>query len=574
MPAPEASTDREPSKWTMTWDVVRLAGLMPPRIVALLTGYYLLTPLSSAVEGMAWLMLVNIFTPAAGNKSNGGMALDFLSWLPAALMADTRSQIITAASLFLIKAVLTAALLSMEGTTQAVIRRTLQEHCIASVMRGRWEFLRRGNIGRWVGAATEESGIFANYFTMGARTLYALISFLILGLMAVLVNPRLTLMMMLVTLPAGLFLRFLYQRHAALSSRFAQARQLFSADATERLSGLFQIKAFGDLAPHLDAALASQDAFTRTEISLAYSNGLINAFSPLLLPVLLVAFSLWTAWHGRNVAAQIQVLGSVGILGYRAATQLSTVVASFGSLTSYSGCLSPVRDLCLIPEESVRELLPEPLAGVELKNVGYSFDRQQVIRDKSLTISSGRLYLITGESGGGKSTLANLISGLCEPNAGEINYIGASGKRYDSRRYRARIGYVTQDVFLFRGSVRRNLDPWGRLDDEALWRSLDQAGAAAFVRTIGGLDAEVAEAGRSLSGGERRRLAIASTLAQHADCLVLDEVTNGLDEAAKSDLVGTIAALSRRALVIAISHDLPAFDAVEKTVHAMTPRTA
>lgn len=559
------------SKWRMTRDVARQAHLLTPRVAALLSGYYLLTPLYSIVDGLSWLMLINVFSARVGIQTSGG-ALNLLAWIPQRLTADSRAQLITVSLLFLLKAVLTAALYAFEGTSQALLRRRLQEHCLASVLRGRWEFLRQGNLGRWVGAATEESTLFSNYLSMGVRTLYALISFGVLSAMAVLVNPKLTLVMLVLMLPAGLLLRFLYQRHAALSSRFAQARQSFSADATERLSGLFQIKAFGDLDPHLKAGAAGQAELTRAEILLAYSNGLINAFSPLLLPILLVGFSLWTAWQGQSVGDQLHILGSVGILGFRAASQLSVLVSSFGSLTAYSGCVGPVHRLCQIPEEPAREPLPETLVGVDLKNVDYAVDGRPIIRAKTLSISSGRVFLITGESGGGKSTLANLIAGLCEPSAGEIAYVGASGRRYDARRYRAKIGYVTQDVFLFRGTVRRNLDPWNKLAEDELWRCLEQAGAAEFVKRIGGLDAEVAEAGRSLSGGERRRLAIASTLAQRADCLVLDEVTNGLDDAAKKGLVETIASLSRGALVIAISHDLAAFENVETAVYAMPPR--
>ncbi|MFI5349838.1 MAG: ATP-binding cassette domain-containing protein [Elusimicrobiota bacterium] len=570
----DAPPEKSLSKWSMTWDVIRRARLMTPRLTALLSGYYVVTPLNSIVDGMAWLLLVNVFSSGAGIRPSAGSGLvaNFLAWMPQRVMADSRSQLIAVSVLFLLKAALTAALYSMEGATQALVRRNLQEHCLAAVMRGRWDFLRQGSIGQWVGAVTEESSIFSSYFAMGARTLYSMISFVVPSAMAVLVDAKLSFVMLVIMLPAGLLLRLLYQRHAALSSRFAAARQGFSADATERLSGLFQIKAFGDLSPHLKAASAGQIELTRAEITLAYSNGFINAFNPLLLPILLVGFSLWVSWHGQSIGDQLRLLGSVGILGFRALSQLGVLVGAVGTMTSYSGCLGPVRQLCLIPEEPSREYLPEPLAKIELKGVSYSFNRQQVIRDKTLSISSGNIFLITGESGGGKSTLANLISGLLEPSSGEIQYLGVSGRSYDARRYRAKIGYVTQDVFLFRGTVRRNLDPWGRIPDEELWRCLDQAGASTFVKTLGGLDAEIAEAGRSLSGGERRRLAIASTLAQRADCLVLDEVTNGLDETAKRNLVETISALSRGTLVIAISHDLAAFENVETSVHAMAPK--
>lgn len=562
-------TPREPSKWTMTWEIVRLARLMTPRMSALLSTYLLLTPLNAATDGLAWLLLVNVFSARTGLT-----AADYLAWLPAGLRTDNNYQLVAVCLLFLLKAALTVAIFSLEGTVQAKIRRGLQEHTLGAIMRGRWDILRQGNVGQWTGVATEESALFANYFIMGARALYAFLMFALLAAMAVYVNPRLSLLMLVVTLPAGLLLRHLYQRHAAVSSRIAAGRQRFAADATERLSGLFQIKAFGDLAPHLKAGLAGQDDFTRTEISLATLTGLINAFSPLLLPILLVAFALWTSAQGQSISAQIRVLGSVGILGFRAVSQLNILVGSIGNLTSVSGCLTPVLHSCLIPPQPEHEPLPEPLVGVELKGVGYSYHDQRVLQDETFAIASGRIFLITGESGGGKTTLANLISALYEPDAGEVVYVGASGRRYDARRYRAKIGYVTQDVFLFRGSVRHNLDPWAQSPEKELWRCLEQAGASAFVKANGGLDATVAEAGRSLSGGERRRLAIAATLAQHADCLILDEVTNGLDEGAKGALVETIAALSRSTLVIAISHDLAAFDKVETEIHAMTPKAA
>lgn len=548
----------------MTWDIVRMGSLAKPRLIALLSGYFLLTPLNAASDGLAWLLLVNVFSARVGLAVAGTGAVQWITRLaPARLAASESFPIMLVSALFLLRAALTMVIMSLEGAAQATIRRALQEHAVAVVMRGRWDFLRRGNVGQWTGAATEESALFSNYMIMAARSAYALVSFALLAGMAVWVNPKLSLLMFSVALPMGLILRLLYKGQAAAAARMAAARQRFAADANERLTGLFQIKAFGDLSPHISAAVAGQDECTRAEITVADFAGLINASTPLFLPILLVAFTLWTAWHHQNASDQLHVLGSVGILGYRAVTQLGTLVGSLGNLTAYSGCLGPVLRLCRIPPQAEHPQVPEPIKGIELSEVGYSYGEKRVVHGATASVSAGKVFLLTGESGGGKTTLANLVSGLHEPDVGAVEYVGTSGNRYDTRRWRARIGYVTQDVFLFRGSVRGNLDPWGKLPEAELWRCLEQAGAASFVRAIGGLDAEVSEAGRSLSGGERRRLAIAATLAQRADALVLDEVTNGLDEAAKAALVETIAELARETLVIAISHDHAAFAKIE-----------
>ena len=179
-----------------------------------------------------------------------------------------------------------------------------------------------------------------------------------------------------------------------------------------------------------------------------------------------------------------------------------------------------------------------------------------------------------GPSGSGKTTLANLISGLYEPAAGSISYVGASGKAFDSRGHHPKIGYVTQDVRLFTGSVRDNLDPWGKVGDDELRACLADTDAASFVERLGGLGAPIAEGGRSLSGGEKRRLAIARALAQKCDCLVLDEVTSGLDTANKRELLETIGRLASRILIVAIAHDTATYDVVDKTLFELEPHAA
>jgi ATP-binding cassette, subfamily B, bacterial MsbA len=148
-----------------------------------------------------------------------------------------------------------------------------------------------------------------------------------------------------------------------------------------------------------------------------------------------------------------------------------------------------------------------------------------------------------------------LISGLYFPSKGEILYIGESGKEFVSTIYRAKVGFVTQDIYFFQGSLRSNLTSGRSCTEEQIWATLEQVDAIDFVQSMGGLDVESSEAGRSLSGGQRRRLGLARVLLSRSDILIFDEVTAGLNEINKLAVMKVIERLSKAYIVVMISHE-------------------
>lgn len=194
-----------------------------------------------------------------------------------------------------------------------------------------------------------------------------------------------------------------------------------------------------------------------------------------------------------------------------------------------------------------------PAGPILLDRVSYHHPSGAGLADASLRIAPGELIGIAGPSGGGKTTLIDLVSGLLVPQSGQVTVGGAP---LPPGGWGMAIGYVPQDAFLFHDSVRRNLD-WGdtRIDDAMLMDALTVAGAAERVAAMPhGLETVIGERGALLSGGERQRLAIARAILRRPRLLVLDEATAALDPASEEEILDRLAALEPRPAILIVAH--------------------
>jgi ATP-binding cassette subfamily C protein len=213
---------------------------------------------------------------------------------------------------------------------------------------------------------------------------------------------------------------------------------------------------------------------------------------------------------------------------------------------------------------------PRILEGIELRGVTVRHGDVTVLDGLSLTVPAGGFVAILGASGVGKTTLLDLVAGLLDPDGGEILVDGTPLAGIERSAWSARIGYLPQESALLHDTVLANvlLGATGIGAGEAT-KALVRAGAADLLAArTEGVAAEVGERGLRLSGGERRRLALARALVARPRLLLLDEPTSELDPASATAVATTLRSLRGTATIITVTHD-PAVAAAADLVYLL-----
>lgn len=202
-----------------------------------------------------------------------------------------------------------------------------------------------------------------------------------------------------------------------------------------------------------------------------------------------------------------------------------------------------------------------PEGRIEFEDVSFLHVPEEAgdargVRNISLRIEPGEFIGVSGPSGAGKTTFADLMVGLYPPQQGRISVGGLELAGPALAAWRERIAYVAQDAFLFHDSVRRNL-AWvnPKASEEEMWATLQFVGAADLVRRMEhGIDTIVGERGTLVSGGERQRLALARAILRHPRMLILDEATNAIDVAGERDILERLRRLTPPPTILMIAH--------------------
>ncbi|MDZ8054174.1 MAG: ABC transporter ATP-binding protein [Aulosira sp. ZfuVER01] len=351
-----------------------------------------------------------------------------------------------------------------------------------------------------------------------------------------------------------------------LAPRYADVREkvgLLNGRLSNNLSGITTIKSF--TAEDYESARVAEEsnAYRQSNVK---AIALSAAFIPLIRMLILAAFTVLLLFGGMEaVAGRISVgaYSSLVFLVQLLLWPLTRLGETFDLYQRAMASTNRVMDLLdtpiaihpgniALPAETVR-------GEVEFKNVTFAYkDRLPVVKNLSLHIPAGNTIAIVGSTGSGKSTLVKLLLRLYELHTGSITLDGIDLQNLNLRDLRRCIGLVSQDVFLFHGTVAENI-AYGSFDatEPEIIMAAKVAEAHEFITHLPqGYETIVGERGQKLSGGQRQRIAIARAVLKNPPILILDEATSAVDNETEAAIQRSLERITVNRTTIAIAHRL------------------
>ncbi len=215
------------------------------------------------------------------------------------------------------------------------------------------------------------------------------------------------------------------------------------------------------------------------------------------------------------------------------------------------------------PEQPVR--ITQLEKGITFQNVSFAYEKDLVLKDINFVVKKGEVVALVGPSGGGKSTIADLIPRFYDPTNGQIDVDDIDLRSYQIEDLRDMVGIVTQDSILFNDTVRNNITFGQVSTDDEIIRAAEIANAHAFIEKLPeAYDTVVGEGGAKLSGGQRQRVSIARALLKNPPILILDEATSALDSQSERLVQEAIYQVMANRTTLVIAHRLSTIQRADK----------
>ncbi len=350
-----------------------------------------------------------------------------------------------------------------------------------------------------------------------------------------------------------------------LKKKENKAFEKFQQSLTETLDGIQQIRASNRESYYLDRVKQNAEELKEHSSAFSWKSDAANRLS---FSVFLIGFDIFRAVSMAMVLLTDLTIGEmIAVFGYLwfMMAPVQEILSIQYSFYAAKAALGRVNELLYLPREPHYPHLENPFSGkhavsVQIDDIKFAYgDGPYVLDGVNLSIRAGEKVALVGASGGGKSTLVQVLLGLYPPLFGEIKFDGVPVSRIGMEVVREHVACVLQHPALFNDTVRMNLTLGREVPDAALWRVLEVAQIKDVVQDMPrGLDSLIGVDGIRLSGGQRQRIAIARMALTNPQVVILDEATSALDAETEAKLHYALADYLKGRTMIIVAHRLSA----------------
>ena len=369
------------------------------------------------------------------------------------------------------------------------------------------------------------------------------------------------------------------RRYAKRLKRSGRQRQEaldgLNSKLQETLSGIRIIRAFATEEYEINNFKKKNNSLKKIAVRSARYNAKANSIMEALnyiIIALLLMFSGYRVLRAKNFTPGdfITIIGAISSMytpAKRAMTRFNAISVNLSSITRVSEILEEIPNIVNRPNCIKFENF---LNDINFENVDFKYkdNPEKILKDINLTVKKGETVAFVGNSGGGKSTLVNLIPRFFDVSNGSIKIDGTDIRNYDIKSLRKAIGIVPQETFLFAGTILSNIR-YGRQNAtrEEIVEAAMQANAHEFIESLpDGYDTEIGERGVKLSGGQKQRIAIARAILENPQILILDEATSALDNESEKLVQDALEKLMKGKTTFVIAHRLTTIENSNKIV--------
>ena len=468
----------------------------------------------------------------------------------------------------------------------------LRQQAFEAILHAKWEFVlqrRRSDIISIVTVGAARCGLAFQQLMQGSVNLVLAI---VTAAVALFVSPAVGAIALVGVLALGAIQLLAIRPAHRLGRQFGEKSRGLQAVMQDSMDSLRLVRAHNAAGVWAEQLMQAFTDTREVQVANARRTGTAQAFSSVALAAaaaLLVLVSVQLEVPPVSIVVILVLVARLARLAQQLANIASQLANSLPAVSDIAALTNEAREAVEVPaaagggERQLTAAAPdtpndEAVPLLEFVDVSYTYpNSENGIRGVSFAVPRGQITALTGPSGTGKSTCADLALGLLEPAQGQIRVDGVPLTRADLPWWREHVAYVPQETVLIPASLRENL-VWSvprEVSDAECWAALDQA-SADFARELpDGLDTLLGDRGIRLSGGERQRVAIARALLRRPTLIVMDEATSSLDDETEGAVVAMVRSLAPTVTVLTIAHRQTTVRAAQEVVRVHpgpTPR--